>query len=165
MVDNRKLGSNASSNNTWILPVLLSSGVSVATVLCGLWAIRQHEKRLRSKWLEEEDQKQKDSEIDVSTGHTPSYSVIGHFKSLKLCSKSTILEANRRRTTSYYEKARQAHEQSLVLGISSYTRLLEKRKEEINRLMFYYRDGKRSLRTVIVMLDPLTQKVLSEVRL
>ena len=166
MADSPKPGNNASRSNDWIFPVLLSSGISIATILFGHWAINQHEKQLRSKWLEEEDQKQKDNEqdlADASAGQIPGHSVIGHFKSLKLGSQSTILEANRRRTTSYYEKARQAHEQSLVLGVGSYSQLLRKRKEEIDRLMFYYREGKRSLRTVIVMLDQSTQKVLSEV--
>lgn len=167
MAENPPAGSTASTRNIWILPVLLSSGISIATVVCGRWAVDQHVKYLRSKWLEEEEQKQKDNDkdlVDAAEGQRSSFSVIGHFKSLKLGAQSTILEANRRRTTSYYEKARQAHEQSLVLGTSSYSKLLEKRKEEMNRLMFYNREGKRSLRTVIVMLDPLTQKVLSEAR-
>ena len=163
--------SNLSSrNDSWIIPALLSSGLSVATIICGYFAVRQHEKYLRSKWLVEEEQKQKESNeqnFDDDAGeasNTALYSVIGHFKSLELGPRSTILEANRRRTTSYYEKAREAHEQSLVLGIHSYSSLLRKRKEELKHLLFYHREGKQSLRTVIVMLDSMTQNVLSEAR-
>ena len=168
----------SSSNNQWIVPALVSSGLSVTAIFGGYWAFQQHEKYLRSKWLDEEDQRQllqqkerranhqedsnDDSEADTSDAGL--YSVIGHFKSLELDSTSTILEANRRRTTSYYEKAREAHEQSLVLGIPSYSKLIEKRKKALDSLLFNHREGKKSLRTVIVMLDNLTQSVLSEAR-
>ena len=167
---------NNSNNNNWIVPVLISSGMSVAAVLCGYWAVEQHEKYLRSKWLDEEDQKQllqqKENNTDSDNNSTDSeadtniglHSVIGHFRSLELGAQSTILEANRRRTTSYYEKAREAHEQSLVLGVPSYSDLLKKRKKVLDDLLFNHREGKRSLRTVIVMLDGLTQTVLSEAR-
>ncbi len=163
-------------NNNWILPALLSSGISVAAVFGGYWVIHQHEKHLRSKWLDEEEVKRRllkrqnsDSNNSRSDSTTDAddqglYSVIGHFKSLELGAESTILEANRRRTTSYYEKAREAHEQSLVLGVPSYSKLLKKRKKALDGLLAYHREGKRSLRTVIVMLDGLTQQVLSEAR-
>lgn len=160
----------STNSNNWIVPALISSGVSVAAVLCGYWAVSQHEKHLRSKWLQEEEEKQKDSntqqdfEDGEAAANTSLYSLIGHFKFLELSAESTILEANRRRTTSYYEKAREAHEQSLVLGIPSYSELLKKRKQEMERLLFYHNEGKRSLRTVIVMLDALSQDVLSEAR-
>lgn len=107
---------------------------------------------------------EEDEEEAAVLNKTSMYSVIDHFRSLELGARSTILEANRRRTTSYYEKARQAHEQSLVLGVPSYSQLIKKRKKEVESLLFYHREGKRSLRTVIVMLDTLTQTVLSEAR-
>ncbi len=165
------------NTNNWIIPVLLSSTISVATIFGGYCAIRQHEKHLRSKWLDEEEEKEKlpkqhndknsddnSDNDDDNNENTGLYSVIAHFKSLELTAESTILEANRRRTTSYYEKAREAHEQSLVLGIPSYSKLLNKRKKALDALLANHREGKRSLRTVIVMLDSLTQQVLSEAR-
>lgn len=168
----------SSNNNHWIVPALVSSGMSVTAILGGYWAFQQHEKYLRSKWLDEEDERQllqqkerraknnegDSGESDQDASDAGLYSVIGHFKSLELDSTSTILEANRRRTTSYYEKAREAHEQSLVLGIPSYSKLIQKRKKALDSLLFNHREGKKSLRTVIVMLDNLTQNVLSEAR-
>ena len=160
---------NGNGNGHWIAPALVSSGISIATVLCGYWAIRRHEKHHRSRWLSEEKEKQDDDGEcfgfgGAERGAQSLYSVIGHFRSLELHSQSTVLEANRRRTTSYYEKAREAHEQSLVPGVPVYSELLAKRKEELDRLMFYHNEGVRSLRTVILMLDESTQGVLSEAR-
>ncbi|VEU45066.1 unnamed protein product [Pseudo-nitzschia multistriata] len=143
----------------------LSSEIAMAAIALtcgGIWALRRREKHLRSRWIEAEEPKRSDSENAGQSLYE--YSVIEHFKSLELGSQSTILEANRRRTTSYYEKAREAHEQSLVLGIPNYSTLLEKRRKDLNRLMFYHNEGKKSLRTVIVMLDQSSQRVLSEAR-
>eukprot|EP00537_Pseudo-nitzschia_pungens_P002912 CAMPEP_0172370024 /NCGR_PEP_ID=MMETSP1060-20121228/35776_1 /TAXON_ID=37318 /ORGANISM="Pseudo-nitzschia pungens, Strain cf. cingulata" /LENGTH=514 /DNA_ID=CAMNT_0013095157 /DNA_START=164 /DNA_END=1708 /DNA_ORIENTATION=+ len=158
---------NSAGTMSWILPVLVSSGISIATIsIAGFWALREREKHLRSRWLEMEEKKEKDGEDDFGgdvVGQSL-YSVIEHFKSLELSTQSTILEANRRRTTSYYEKAREAHEQSLVLGVPNYSVLLKKRQAELDRIMFYYNGGTKSLRTVIVMLDQSTQQVLSEAR-
>mmetsp|Transcript_1502 Transcript_1502/g.3315 ORF Transcript_1502/g.3315 Transcript_1502/m.3315 type:complete len:543 (+) Transcript_1502:179-1807(+) len=161
--------SSSSSSTSWIEPAILSSAISIAAVALtsgGFWALRQRDKRLRSQWLEMEEQKQKDGEDDFDGNVVGQslYSVIEHFRSLELSSQSTILEANLRRTTNYYEKAREAHEQSLVLGVANYSTLLKKRREELKSLMFYYNEGKKSLRTVIVMLDQSTQQVLSEAR-
>ena len=51
----------SSSNNQWIVPALVSSGLSVTAIVGGYWAFQQHEKYLRSKWLDEEDQRQQQS--------------------------------------------------------------------------------------------------------
>jgi hypothetical protein len=91
-------------------------------------------------------------------------SIIEHFKELELNAQSTVFEANRRRTSTYYEKAREAHQQSLVLGIPNYSKLLKKRRKELERLQFYYKEGKKSLRTVVVMCDPETSQILAEAR-
>eukprot|EP00536_Pseudo-nitzschia_multiseries_P017488 jgi/Psemu1/70233/estExt_Genemark1.C_15840007 len=164
---NETNNNNSAASSAWIVSAIVSSGISIAAIsLTGFWVMREREKHLRSRWLEMEEQKERKGEDDFDgdiVGQSL-YSVIEHFKSLELSSQSTILEANRRRTTSYYEKAREAHEQSLVLGVPNYSSLLKKRREELNRLMFYYNEGKKSLRTVIIMLDPSTQKVLSEAR-
>ena len=170
--------SNNTSTTTWIVPALLASGVSIATLVCGYWAVRQHEKYLRSRWLEEEEQKEiiinariaersddfDGKDIGDRRQSDSLFSVIEHFKSLELSSQSTIFEANRRRTTSYYEKMREGHQQSLVLGTPKYSLLLKKRQDEMDRLLLHYKAGNQSLRTVIVMLDQCTQQVLSEAR-
>jgi hypothetical protein len=156
---------NNYSNNTlsWLIPVLISSGISVGTY----WAIRQQEKYNRSRWLEEIERREEidsKNDFDGETEGQSLPSIIEHFKSLELSCQTTIFEANRRRTTTYYEKSREATQQSLVLGIPKYPKLLKKRQEEMDHLLSYYRKGNKSLRTVIVMLDNCTQQVLSEAR-
>jgi len=158
-----------SNNNvtSWLIPVLISSTVSIATLGVGYWYIQKNEKYNRSRWLEEVEMREEDDAKEDLYGETEGHafpSVIRHFKSLELTSQSTILEANRRRTTSYYNKQREATKQSLVLGIPEYTTLLKNRRAEIDHLLSYYRQGKKSLRTVIIMLDNSTQQVLSEAR-
>mmetsp|Transcript_2166 Transcript_2166/g.3998 ORF Transcript_2166/g.3998 Transcript_2166/m.3998 type:complete len:569 (+) Transcript_2166:2728-4434(+) len=167
---------------------------TVTTAVCGYFAVHYTRKRIRSRWLRDEESRElqeeeailnedddDDDDDDDSSQKSssrrkknkikrepsprqPLFNIIEHFKSLELNAQSTILEANRRRTTSYYEKARQAHEQSLVLGVPSYSKLLQKRREEVKRLQFYFIQGKKSLRTVIVMCDAPTQQLLTEAR-
>ena len=173
------------NNNSVLVPVILSSSISIAAVVCGYFITKQQEKWLRSRWLEEEKQKEINHEkeqIDLNFGDGDDDddntdaprgqempSVIGSFKGLELSSQSTVFEANRRRTTSYYEKMREARLQSLVLGASSYSQLIKDRQKEMDKLLFYakaYKEGKKmkSLRTVIIMIDQSTQNILSEAR-
>ena len=162
----KQINGNNYSTASWLVPVLISSVISFGT----LWVFRRNEKYNRSKWLEEVEKREKIAvEDDIVDGEDNSSetkpSVIEHFKSLELTSQSTILEANRRRTTSYYEKSREAHLQSLVLGISDYSTLLKRRQAVIDKLLSHYRAReKKSLRTVIIMVDISTQQILSEAR-
>ncbi|KAK1732265.1 hypothetical protein QTG54_017040 [Skeletonema marinoi] len=86
----------------------------------------------RSRWLET------DKEQNQETTH----SVINHFSSLILDPETTVEEANKRRTTSYYLKMREAHHKSLVLGVYP-SRLKKLRKKEIDRTLSY---GTRAIR-------------------
>jgi len=107
----------------------------------------------RSRWLEDKDQ-------DQETTH----SVINHFNSLILDPETTVEEANKRRTTSYYLKMREAHHKSLVLGVYPLARLKKLRKKEINRSLSYWNKGNQSHRTIVCMCDETTQKLLSNAR-
>mmetsp|Transcript_5681 Transcript_5681/g.9604 ORF Transcript_5681/g.9604 Transcript_5681/m.9604 type:complete len:452 (+) Transcript_5681:37-1392(+) len=107
----------------------------------------------RSRWLET------DKEQNQETTH----SVINHFSSLILDPETTVEEANKRRTTSYYLKMREAHHKSLVLGVYP-SRLKKLRKKEIDRTLSYWNKGNQSHRTIVCMCDEITQKVLSNAR-
>lgn len=108
----------------------------------------------RSGWLEKDEREQ---------GHETTHSVINHFESLILDSETTVEEANKRRTTSYYLKMREAHHKSLVLGVYP-ARLKRLRKKEIDRTLAYWNKGNQSHRTIVCMCDETTQKVLSNAR-
>lgn len=167
--------------DAWSLASSAMALIGSTAVVAGVhWLLSYTRKRLRSKWLEDEESKERQGGLALtastegeegknnnSTASGPAQSlpsIIEHFKELELNAQSTILEANRRRTTSYYEKAREAHERSLVLGIKSYSKLLQKRRNEVERMQFYYTQGTKSLRTVVVMCDPHTQQLLTEAR-
>ncbi|KAL3909705.1 MAG: hypothetical protein SGILL_007981 [Bacillariaceae sp.] len=164
---------------------IILTSATAATAVGGFYLVKYTRKRLRSKWLQDEEYKERksmlltmdDDDGDESDGDNgkegkhgasgPVQSlpgIIEHFRELELTAQSTIFESNRRRTTSYYEKAREAHLQSLVPGVTSYSKLLDKRRNELSRLRFYYTQGKKSLRTVVVMCDAPTQQLLVEAR-
>jgi len=109
----------------------------------------------RSRWLEQ-DEKEKDQET--------THSVINHFSSLILDPETTVEEANKRRTTSYYLKMREAHHKSLVLGVFPPSRLKKLRLKELNRAQSYWKKGNQSHRTIVCMCDKTTQKLLSNAR-
>lgn len=128
----------------------MSIGASISFAMVALL----YANRLRrSRWLEDKDQ-------DQETTH----SVINHFNSLILDPETTVEEANKRRTTSYYLKMREAHHKSLVLGVYPLARLKKLRKKEINRSLSYWNKGNQSHRTIVCMCDETTQKLLSNAR-
>lgn len=133
------------------------SALSVAAVVSTVTAIslasyylyRKH----RTQW--QEDEEEKGEEI---------HSFIAHFKSLHLDPETTVEEANQRRTTSYYEKARAAHLNVLVRGVGSYSQLQKLRREEMENILRYYKEGTKSHRTVVTMCDSTTAALLKEAR-
>ena len=96
----------------------------------------------RSRWLE----------TDKEQNQETTNSVINHFSSLILDPETTVEEANKRRTTSYYLKMREAHHKSLVLGVYP-SRLKKLRKKEIDRTLSYWNKGNQSHRTIVCMCD------------
>jgi len=111
-------------------------------------------RKKRTQWQADEEEK----------GHEALHSIISHFKSLHLDPETTVEEANKRRTTSYYEKARAAHLNVLVSGIGSYSTLMKLRNEEMDRILFQYNQGTKSHRTVVSMCDSHTAAILKEAR-
>mmetsp|Transcript_18477 Transcript_18477/g.39689 ORF Transcript_18477/g.39689 Transcript_18477/m.39689 type:complete len:370 (-) Transcript_18477:616-1725(-) len=109
----------------------------------------------RSRWMSEEER---------AHGNETTHSVIDHFKSLILDPETTVEEANKRRTTSYYLKMRESHSQSLVLGVGPFSRLVELREREIGRVLHYWRKGNQSHRTIVVMCDKATRRLLADAR-
>jgi len=91
-------------------------------------------------------------------------SIIEHFKELRLDPNTTVEEANKRRTVSYYEKSREAHAKELVPGTGSYRRLIRLRRAESEQNLSYYTEATQSHRTVVVMCDSATGGVLGEAR-
>ena len=103
-------------------------------------------------------------EEDAKHGNETTHSVIDHFKSLILDNETTVKEANKRRTTTYYLKMRESHNKSLVLGVSSHSKLIKLRKLEIERTLKYWKKGNQSHRTILVMCDESTRSILSNAR-
>jgi hypothetical protein len=139
--------------------------VLAATITTGVLAMSAHllidqkfrRRHERAKWVEK---------ARVATGSIDETlpSIIEQFRGYKLTEGSTIEEANKRRTTSYYEKARHAHNFDLVLGVKSYPRLRNRREAELARILKQYRKGNQSHRTVIVMCDSYTSQMLLQAR-
>lgn len=97
-------------------------------------------------------------------------SIWEHFKDFQLDFDCSIDEANKRRTTKYYELARDAHLYDLCPGVRSYPRLRNRREAELKRVFRYHHANLRhpssakSHRTVIVMCDSTTTDLLGEAR-
>ena len=142
--------SSSSSSHSGII----SAGIGIS-ITAGVAFYIYYSKHLRSKWQEEEEN---------NYSHDTLPSIIEHFQDIKLDVSSTVQEANQRRTVSYYQKAREAHVQSLVLGHQNYDKLMKRRHEELERNLKYYKEGNKSHRTVIVMLDEMTQQILHDAR-
>lgn len=151
----------------------LTSLLTTATVaaLVVFWKSRREEiakterRRQRAKRIDEE--KEKDAEEEEET--LPS--ILEHFRELNLEYGCTVDEANKRRTTKYYQLARDAHIYDLCVGVRSYVRLRNRREAEMARIMKYWRwncnnpaDRRKSHRTVIAMVDDLTAKLLNQAR-
>ena len=124
---------------------------AVITIGFAAWYVNR---RRRARWTQKEEEGHRDA--------LPS--IIEHFKSLELDYDTTVEEANKRRTASYYEKARQAHSNALVLGVGPHARLVGLRNKEMERIQFYWNKGDQSHRAIVVMCDRSTQRVLSEAR-
>lgn len=94
----------------------------------------------------------------------PTHSILHHFNSLQLDPESTVEEANKRRTASYYLKAREAHAMEIVKGVYSFKSLLKLRQQHMDRILRYSQMGTHSHRTVVVMCDASTAALLDEAR-
>ena len=150
-------GSNANAQRhdstlSTTFATLLTIGGTLALTTTMYYANR----RRRSRWMSEEDQLH---------GHETTHSVIDHFKTLILDPETTVEEANKRRTTSYYLKMRESHSKSLVLGVGgSLDRLVALRQKELDRILHYWNRGNQSHRTIVVMCDEMTRRVLVDAR-
>mmetsp|Transcript_26356 Transcript_26356/g.55005 ORF Transcript_26356/g.55005 Transcript_26356/m.55005 type:complete len:443 (+) Transcript_26356:1-1329(+) len=94
-------------------------------------------------------------------------SIVAHFSNLELAYNTPVGEANKRRTASYYEKARQAYNDidPIVPGVSGPpSHLISLRRREVDRILSYWKRGDQSHRAIVVMCDASTRKVLSEAR-
>ena len=108
----------------------------------------------REKYIQEEATIADDTMLSINS----------HFHEFELDENCTITEANQKRTIEYYQKTRYAHLNSLCPGVRSYPRLRNLREAELKRAMRYYREGTKSHRTVIVMCDDITSKMLDRAR-
>ena len=149
---------NASSNGgasprNSLAPLALATILATGAALASLW--RRADRRNRSKWMSEED---------ALHGHETTHSVIDHFKSLILDPNTSVEEANKKRTTTYYLKMRESHSKSLVLGIPNMDQLVKLRNTEISRLLHHWHRGNQSHRTIVVMLDTITANLLADAR-
>ena len=144
--------SSSSNANRSALAVVTAIGGSVAIIGGAAWYLNR---KRRGHWQKEEEEKY---------GHDALPSIFGHFKSLCLDPSTSVDEANKRRTASYYEKSRQAHSNELVIGVGPRSRLERLRREEVGRILSYWHRGDQSHRTIVVMCDRTTQIFLSEAR-
>jgi len=132
---------------------------SVTTTVAYLvWRKQRRHERTKTVLREIETKTEEEEEGDTLP------SIISHFQDMKLDYNSTIEEANKRRTSAYYEKAREAHEYDLVPGVRSYTRLRRRREAEMKRIMKYHIENTKSQRTVVVMCDDDTSEMLRKAR-
>ncbi|CAJ1932059.1 unnamed protein product [Cylindrotheca closterium] len=139
--------------------VLAGLSLSAGAALL-VWKIFKEERRYeRSKFIQEEIR-----EEEAAEGSDTLPSIISHFQGTKISIKSDITEANGRRTLAYYQKARDAHLYSLVLGVRSYPRLRNRREKTMKRIMHYYTEGTKSHRTIIIMCDNETSSMLNMAR-
>jgi hypothetical protein len=130
--------------------IAATGGALVVSSVAAWYANR----RRRSRWSASEHK----DERDVL------HSIIDEFKALELDPETTVEEANKRRTSSYYLKAREAHSRSLVLGISPPSQLKKLRQVEVDRNLAYFRKGNQSHRTICTMCDETTQTLLDDAR-
>ena len=151
MVGNNNMSGSSGSNSSTRL-LLSIAGTTLALTISTIYYLNRFR---RSKWLSEED---------LQHGHETTHSVIDHFKSLILSGNTTVEEANKKRTTSYYLKMRDSHNKSLVLGIPSHSTLLTLRQREISRILHYWSRGNQSHRTIVVMCDDKTRNLLADAR-
>ena len=100
---------------------------------------------------------------DTDSIKETSHSIIALFEGLVLDPDSTVEEANKRRTTSYYLKMRESHELSFVPGVATHL-LLKRRREEVDRIYKYWNKRNQSHRTIVAMCDAMTRNVLDEAR-
>lgn len=146
-------GRDSNQNQSNYAAAVLSIGGTLA-----LSSIFYYVNRIRrSRWMSEEERAH-------GRGRETTHSVIDHFNSLILHPETTVEEANKRRTTSYYLKMRESHSQSLVLGVGSLARLVELREKEMNRALQYWRRGNQSHRTIVAMCDKTTRRFLADAR-
>ena len=156
--------------------LLVSTAAAVTAVVGGwrmllLWKNHRHQRheserrRQRAQRVDEEKEKDEHEEETLP-------SILEHFRELDLGNDCTIAEANRRRTVKYYELARDAHVYDLCVGVRSYTRLRNRREAELGRIMKYHIynnnplniDTQKSHRTVMVMVDDFTGRLLHQAR-
>lgn len=136
---------------------LLNTVAATSALLGTLWLYRHRRRRQeRTRWVQ--------AELSDEVKEETLPSIIEHFLHFQLDYGTSVDEANKRRTTNYYDKARDAHNYDLVIGVRSYPRLRNRREEEIKRILKYHREGNKSHRTVIVMCDSWTQRILNEAR-
>lgn len=124
----------------------------VAAAAASLIAHHVYQKHRSKHWLHVEE--------DETTLH----SILEHFASLKLDPETTVEEANKRRTASYYLMSREAHANEVVRGVSSYSKLMKLRKKEMERILSFSTEGTKSHRTIVTMCDASTRSLLSEAR-
>lgn len=114
----------------------------------------------RSRWSRPTQEESKEGDDTRST----ELSILSQYLNVVLDKSTTVSEANKRRTTSYYEKSREAHLQSLVLGVSSSSALAKLRQREMDNILRYWKKGNLSHRTIVVMCDEKTSSLLDEAR-
>lgn len=149
--------STTNNNNTLVATAI---GCTVATLAVSA-VLYQH---VKDNFKRQERYRHVQEEIEAQDENDEVLpSILSHFSDLKLEYSSSVEEANKRRTTKYYQMARDAHKYDLVPGIRSYPRLRLKREAELRRI-YQYRNANKSHRTVIAMCDPVTSQLLQEAR-
>mmetsp|Transcript_24144 Transcript_24144/g.57090 ORF Transcript_24144/g.57090 Transcript_24144/m.57090 type:complete len:603 (+) Transcript_24144:258-2066(+) len=189
--DNNNSSSSSSSSSTMVvLTATLASATTVVLIATvqqfynnyqeeqrrqqRLQYIKQELRRGRSNSLasnDETDSSNGGDESSSSGGDNDSTSapvlteasIIAYFSDFQLSYNSTVEEANKKRTTKYYELQRAAHNYDLVPAVRSYPRLRNRRETEMRRI-FRYRGQNKSHRTVLSILDDPTAQLLVEAR-
>ena len=157
----------ATATATATLPVIVSAAAAAGAAFALFFYSRKQQRRHeRSKYILQDQQKDETLKGEENEESDTLPSIIARFQEFQLDQNATIEEANKRRTSVYYEKAREAHLYDLVPGVRSYPRLRNRREAEISRVMKYARKRiPKSHRTVVAMCDHDTQIMLQQARL
>lgn len=168
-----KSGSSSASSETYNGVLIATAIISTTGALVAAsqiykkWRARERHHQ-RFKFIQAEIEAQNNASSSTTDGSRAAEdevlpSIIAHFTDFQLDYGATVEEANKKRTTKYYELTRAAHNYDLVPAVRSYLRLRNRREEELKRI-YSFRGQNKSHRTVVAMADTVTAELLCEAR-
>lgn len=146
----------------WSTAAITSMALLTALILYKKRLGEEEESSHQHHWVEEEAA----AEDSLVEEEVVDPSIFRFFQDLQVEYGISVENANAKRTVKYYELTRDAHQFNLVPGIRSYIRLRNRREHELSHSIFKYANAQppKSHRTVVVMCDPFTSRILNQAR-